>query len=71
MKFGKLKNINEINKINFNLPDDVISSNLLTSIKELKSKNVINNVKVYIGAPAWGIKEWEGKIYPKKTPATK
>lgn len=56
MKFGKLPQ-NEIDLIDFSLPEDC-SDNFNNSISDLE---------IYIGAPAWGIKHWVGKVYPEKT----
>jgi uncharacterized protein YecE (DUF72 family) len=61
MKFGKLENINQVD---FSLPED-----------HLQTQRILNgeanlNPKVFFGCPAWGCKDWVGKIYPPKTKPT-
>lgn len=57
MKFGKLKNVDNID---FSLPSTTF---------HLKKREPSPDFKVYIGAPKWGVKEWVGKVYPPKTSA--
>jgi uncharacterized protein YecE (DUF72 family) len=60
MQFGKITDYNLIAKLNFDLPAD----NFLIDKKS-------DAFQIYFAGPAWGIKEWVGKIYPDKTPSTK
>lgn len=62
MKFGKITDTRLLDAIDFSLPPEPTES-----IEFLKSLPKESETKIYIGAPAWGIKEWIGKIYPKKT----
>ena len=62
MKFGKVKNIDDIE---FGLPNDHVSChNLKTKSHEHSKPNF------YIGSTAWTTKEWKGKYYPSKTKST-
>nr|WP_295900990.1 DUF72 domain-containing protein [uncultured Bdellovibrio sp.] len=62
MEFGKISNIENVS---WTLPPDVDSS-----VEFLRSLNSsVGPAKYYIGTPAWGHKEWIGKIYPEKTKA--
>ena len=61
MEFGKISNIENVP---WALPEDVA-----TSLQFLKTLNSTAATKYYIGTPAWGHKEWVGKIYPPKTKA--
>ncbi len=55
MEFGKLSNIENVN---WTLPvDSALSLNYLRSQPQ-------QSTQYFIGAPAWGHKEWIGKIYP-------
>ncbi|MFZ4713203.1 MAG: DUF72 domain-containing protein [Bacteriovoracaceae bacterium] len=57
MEFGYLDNIEHID---WTLPaNDEKNSLRLTNKKPLQ---------LYLGSPAWGVKEWIGKLYPPKTP---
>lgn len=63
MEFGKIGNIEHIN---WGIPDaDPLTQVFLPALSIQKLKT-----KVYIGAPAWGRKEWIGRVYPPKTKAT-
>lgn len=62
MEFGKISNIENVR---WQLPEDVSSS--IDFLKSLNSPS--GPAKYYIGTPAWGHKEWVGKIYPPKTKA--
>lgn len=57
MKFGKLANVD---KIEFSLPPEPEES-----LAYLHSLPKTSALKIYVGAPAWGRKEWKGKIYPE------
>jgi len=57
MEFGKLENIQGID---WKLP----ASDLYNSLKVSLSAP-----RIFVGAPAWGAKQWLGKIYPEHTPA--
>lgn len=60
MEFGRVPE-NELNSINFSLPEEpAFNKNIL------KGKPV-KNPKVYLGCAKWGREEWVGKIYPPKT----
>lgn len=63
MEFGKLSNIENVP---WALPADVASS--LEFLQQLSSHR--GPATYYIGTPAWGHKEWVGKIYPPKTKAS-
>lgn len=60
MKFGKLTDISEVD---FSLPEDHPQT-----LKVL-SQFSYEQAPVYFGCPAWGCKDWVGKIYPPKTKA--
>lgn len=61
MEFGKLE---RVDAVNWDLPsEDPLSRPYLNSLGG-------GVTKFYIGAPAWGRKEWIGRIYPPKTPAS-
>lgn len=60
MEFGKTDRSN-LNHLDFTLPEDgAFTREFLTGTRS-------NNLRVYVGAPKWGIKEWTGLIYPEKT----
>ncbi len=62
MEFGKIPNVD---LVDWTLPpDDPISSDFLESLSSDKPFQIL------MGTPAWGHKEWIGKIYPPKTKAT-
>ncbi|MGE0763696.1 MAG: DUF72 domain-containing protein [Bdellovibrionales bacterium] len=62
MEFGKLANVNHVD---WAIPnDDPLTSQFLVTLGST------DELKVYWGAPAWGHKEWNGKIYPEKTKST-
>lgn len=62
MEFGKLT---EIQDIDWKLPpDDPLSVSFLQNLSPTQ------NLQIHFGAPAWGHKEWVGRIYPAKTKAT-
>lgn len=67
MEFGKVQHPEEIN---FQLPpDDPMTDELLKGLGagskgDLSSKG---DLKIYVGATRWRIKEWVGTVYPKKT----
>ncbi len=64
MKFGKLQ---DISQVDFSLPEDhPQTGRMLQSLSPVEA-----DLPVYFGCPAWGCKEWVGKIYPPKTPAAK
>ena len=64
MEFGRVTE-NELNTVNFTLPEEPKSNEkILNGVKD-------ENVKVYIGCARWGSKEWIGKIYPKGTSDTR
>ncbi|MDW7693378.1 DUF72 domain-containing protein [Flammeovirgaceae bacterium SG7u.111] len=54
MKFGKLTDISDVD---FTLPKDGKGINKLINPEN-------NSSEILIGCPAWGCKEWKGKIYP-------
>jgi len=60
MEFGRVEE-NELNKIDFSLPQE-----LAFNKKVLKGKPA-KDPKVYLGCAKWGRTEWVGKIYPPKT----
>ena len=58
MEFGKLTNVDHVN---WDLPaEDPLTEPFLRSL------NNTEKTKFYIGAPAWGRKEWVGRLYPPK-----
>jgi uncharacterized protein YecE (DUF72 family) len=60
MDFGRVSD-NELNKIDFSLPQEPAINK--TVLKGKKAKDP----EIYIGCAKWGRKEWIGKIYPKGT----
>ncbi len=63
MEFGKVET-NELNKIDFRLPDDTpLTQKVLNASKPKKAP------KIYVGCAKWGRPDWVGKIYPPKTKA--
>jgi len=61
MEFGKLPNVDNVN---WDLPaEDPLALQFLQRLQSDKS------LQIYFGTPAWGHKEWIGKIYPSKTKA--
>jgi uncharacterized protein YecE (DUF72 family) len=60
MDFGRVPD-NELNKIDFSLPQEPAMNKLVLKGKKVKDP------EVYIGCAKWGRKEWIGKIYPKGT----
>ncbi|HEY3249927.1 MAG TPA: DUF72 domain-containing protein [Ignavibacteria bacterium] len=60
MDFGKV-NTNDLNKIDFTLPEDNSGNKKILNSKGFK------DTTVYIGCAKWGRTEWVGKIYPKGT----
>ena len=60
MEFGKVENLEGIN---FKLPpEDPLTLPFLSRFLYLETKT-----QFYIGAPAWGHRNWIGKIYPPST----
>jgi len=62
MEFGKLSNIEGVD---WSLPP--VDTASIAFLKSLPQQNT--PTKFFIGTPAWGHKEWVGKIYPPKTKA--
>ncbi len=62
MKFRKILDKKELQQIDFSLPKTIISPELSAKLKNSKS-----TFKIFVAGPAWGVKEWVGKIYPPKT----
>ncbi|MES3037126.1 MAG: DUF72 domain-containing protein [Bdellovibrionota bacterium] len=63
MEFGKLSSLENVS---WNLPaDDPLNLDFLKSLP-----NATGKAKFHIGAPAWGHKQWLGKIYPPGTKPT-
>lgn len=60
MEFGRVPE-NELNSINFSLPEEPAFNKNILKGKPAK------NPKVYLGCAKWGREEWVGKIYPPKT----
>ena len=61
MEFGKLENIESVD---WTIPeDDQVSIEFLKNLKPAK-------FDLRFGTPAWGRKEWVGKLYPEKAKAT-
>ncbi len=62
MEFGKLEQLHDVN---WDLPpDDPLSLSFLQSLPQTQQ------IQIHLGAPAWGHKEWVGRIYPAKTKST-
>lgn len=59
MEFGKIPSVENVN---WTLPPDDPSS-----VAYLRGLNSQGPTQYFIGTPAWGPKEWIGKIYPEKT----
>ena len=60
MEFGRVDE-NELEKIDFSLPNEPVSNKKILAGKPAKQP------KVYLGCAKWGRPEWVGKIYPPKT----
>ena len=60
MEFGKVAQT-QLSSIDFRIPEDD-PRNLTTLSGQLAA-----NIRIGIGATAWGVKEWVGKIYPRGT----
>lgn len=62
MEFGKLTDLSKLADIDWRLPPD----------PPLNAQVLKPGVrtKFFMGAPAWGHKEWIGKVYPPKTKST-
>lgn len=60
MKFGRVANISDLDSIQFELGSDTRITN------KVLSQDPSNELNVFIGSPAWGIKEWRGSVYPKE-----
>jgi uncharacterized protein YecE (DUF72 family) len=60
MDFGKLANVD---RIDFTLPKD--SPRNARVLQSPRSREL----RVYVGAPRWAVKEWVGSLFPLKTPA--
>jgi uncharacterized protein YecE (DUF72 family) len=61
MEFGRVAE-EEINKIDFELPEDGEQ----TALTLVKQKSIIKP-EFFVGCAKWGRKEWKELIYPKKT----
>lgn len=61
MEFGKLENVDQVD---FTLPTEYSGN------KELLAPYKGPEPKIYVGGAKWGRKDWEGKLYPKKTKAS-
>lgn len=61
MKFGKVEDKTLLENFDFELPKEPNPS-----IEYLSSLPKTSELKIYVGSPAWGIKDWRGKIYPEK-----
>jgi uncharacterized protein YecE (DUF72 family) len=62
MEFGKLEQLHDVN---WSLPpDDPLSLSFLQNLPK------DHEFQIYLGAPAWGHKEWIGRVYPPKTKST-
>lgn len=60
MKFGKLQ---DINKVDFKLPNDhIITGQVLSNLPKRVGKP-----KVFVGCTGWSMKEWVGTVYPTGT----
>lgn len=67
MEFGKIEDLNRIDKMQWVLPpEDPLTRPFLNT----QANPDTHKTKFYIGAPAWNHKEWIGRIYPPKTPQT-
>ena len=64
MKFGKIHDPTTLDKLDLSLPKEPQES--LEYLKSLKKED---DLRIYVGAPAWGVKDWRGKIYPDKLKA--
>lgn len=67
MEFGKLS---DVENVSWDLPPhDPLTQKYLHGF--LEPTGVPNKTKFYIGAPAWGRKEWVGRVYPPHTAAAR
>jgi len=65
MKFGKIHDQQKLNQMSWQLPSaDTVSQKFLASLPKS------SGMKLSVGAPAWNHKQWVGKVYPDKTPAS-
>ncbi len=62
MKFGR---VDEVNAIDFSLP--LKNEKNARLLYQLGKENT--DMKIFVGCPAWGNKEWKDKIYPTKARA--
>ncbi|MGE3609291.1 MAG: DUF72 domain-containing protein [Bacteriovoracaceae bacterium] len=60
MEFGHL---DDLSGVDWPLPPD--------DLKRMASRSVSQEARIFFGSPAWGCKQWLGKIYPPKTPTEK
>lgn len=71
MEFGKIEKVSDLDSIDWRLPQT--GSNSFGFLRALRAAKGEENVpasmatKFYLGTPAWGHKNWIGKIYPPKT----
>ncbi len=61
MKFGKVESLIELENLDLSLPLEPHENEAYPSSIDRNAQ-----IKVFIGAPAWGVKDWKGKIYPEK-----
>jgi uncharacterized protein YecE (DUF72 family) len=61
MEFGKVP-ASELGRIQFRLPPDDPRT-----VLTLKSQSQTAPARIGVGAPVWGVKGWEGKVYPLGT----
>lgn len=62
MEFGKISNVDSVD---WSLPADSEATRAY-----LQSQMPLTRPHFYLGAPAWGIRQWLGTIYPPKTKAS-
>ncbi|RZA02049.1 MAG: DUF72 domain-containing protein [Moraxellaceae bacterium] len=61
MEFGKVP-ASELSRLQFQLPADDPRTELALKMKPRKG-----SARIGVGAPVWGVKGWEGKVYPLGT----
>ncbi len=64
MEYGKVDE-KLLDKLDLSLPKDYPQT------KAVLAKQKPGKPKVHVGLAKWGIPQWNGKLYPKKTPASK
>ncbi|MFN8792608.1 MAG: DUF72 domain-containing protein [Bdellovibrionales bacterium] len=65
MEFGKLNDLRQLDQITWDLPAADPGQTAFWKALSTNAKQ-----RVWLGAPAWGRKEWLGRLYPSKAKAS-